>query len=205
MKMHNNIYKLIDEYEIISFDVFDTLIFRGCTSPKDVFAYVADKMGVGEESFVSRRIEAERTLRKEQKKEITIAEIYSKITSAQEEMTRYVVTEEDAEMQICACNLEMKELYDWVKKKKKIIYIISDMYMNFDFMDRLLKNNGYDGYEKLYVSSAYGVKKSTGQLYSYILQHSNIAASRMFHIGDNFKSDYFLPKLKGIEAYWYRK
>lgn len=202
--MEDKLFKLIKACDVVSFDVFDTLISRKCNPPEAVFAYVAQAMGRYETDFVAKRVETERKLRKTQKKEVTISAIYSQIESCKDLVDQYIRAEEDAEMRLCVCNREMKQVYDNVKQYNKHIYIISDMYMNSEFIDKLLKNNGYGGYEHLYVSSEFGITKSTGKLFTYVLNRSEYPASRIVHIGDNYKSDYFMPRLKGMKSYWYR-
>ena len=202
--MNNKLCEIIDHYDVISFDVFDTLILRKCNALEDVFAYVARKIGECECDFVAKRVKAEHEVRKEKKREITIKDIYSQMESDPERVKQYIYAEEEAELQLCTCNREMKCVYDSVKQQGKHVYIISDMYMNFEFMDTLLKHNGYEGHDHLYVSSEIGVAKSNGKLYSYVLGQSEVAAARVLHIGDNYKSDYLMPKLKGMKSYWYR-
>ena len=57
----------IDRCEVVSFDVFDTLIKRNVRTPKDVFSLVErealKRFGVSMEGFRDKRVCAERTAR----------------------------------------------------------------------------------------------------------------------------------------------
>ena len=51
------LYKLVDSYDYISFDIFDTLIKRNVNHPTDIFEIIGKKVGVHD--FKTKRIFAE--------------------------------------------------------------------------------------------------------------------------------------------------
>ncbi len=61
------------KYDVISFDVFDTLVFRAVEKPADVFRLLEGHWNCME--FAQKRVQAERDARKE-KEEVTIDDIY---------------------------------------------------------------------------------------------------------------------------------
>lgn len=82
----------------------------------------------------------------------------------------------------------------------KIIFI-SDMYLDDTFIRAILVKYGMfqDG-DLLFVSSNYGLCKSTGNLYRHVKDKLSIDHKRWIHCGDNFYSDVFIPKRLGIKA-----
>ena len=69
--------------------------------------------------------------------------------------------ERETELQVCCPNLPMKAIYEKALKGQKRILIVSDMYLEEPLIIKILERCGYHGYEKLYLSSAYGMCKST--------------------------------------------
>ena len=55
------IIKQIEEYDVVSFDIFDTLLKRNIKKPTDVFKYMEKKYN--KEGFFNERIEAEKRAR----------------------------------------------------------------------------------------------------------------------------------------------
>jgi len=82
---------------------------------------------------------------------------------------------------------------------KKII-IISDMYLDINTIKKILDKNGYSDYYKLYLSSEIGLKKSTGNLFRYVLEDLGIKPNQLIHIGDNIKSDFIQAKRNKIQS-----
>lgn len=202
--MNKKLERLIAQSDIVSFDIFDTLIYRKCGNYKGVFALVAQKMEEPEE-FVTDRIRAERIARKKKKTEITIEDIYAEMKGKEASWNRTcIATEKATELEMCVQNPEMKDIFDYCHKNRKQIIIITDMYLDKKTIVEILTICGYRDYDKIYISSVCGEKKSDGKIFKRILSELNIPANTMLHIGDNWKSDYFMPKIKGIKTYWYK-
>lgn len=197
----NHALKLADESEIISFDVFDTLIFRKCR-PHDVFALVSDKCGI--KSFAHDRIECEHKARvKSKHEEITLNEIYDELAQiyGHECADKLKALEIESEFSVIYANPELKEFFDLMIQKHKRIIIISDMYLPMNIIAAMLNRCGYEGYEYLYVSSEYGITKRHGSLFAHVLRDKKISPDRVLHIGDNFISDYLIPKKAGMKSF----
>ena len=111
MTLLNEIKQQIDSHEIISFDIFDTLLLRPYVKPTDLFLHLEKLEEL--KGFAQARIEAERKARKTHShlEDITIDEIYNEIT----DKYKYLKQKEmDLEMQVLQPNPEMKEVYDYV-------------------------------------------------------------------------------------------
>lgn len=194
------------KYDVISFDIFDTLILRPFAKPVDIFMIVGKRLNKIE--FTRIRIDAEKRARemamiKNGNTEVTIDDIYTIIeerTGIPKEIG--IKTELETEMDYCFANPYMKRIYDLVKEQNKKIIIASDMYIPKEMMEKLLDKAGFDGYEKLYVSCDYNCSKRSGKLYEYIL--NDYQEKKLVHIGDNRISDIKSANEAGIETRYYK-
>lgn len=200
--------KQLAKYSYISFDIFDTLIKRNVAQPIDVFRLVELKYNglypnQNITDFSNQRREAERNARLYTPHEdVTYDEIYSQFSGVYnlEEVKRLKELEIQMELETCVINKDMVSIYRYCLEEGKKIILISDMYLPTEVIARILKKNGIDGYEKLYVSSEIGLKKSTGNLFRFVLSDLKIPKKQIIHIGDSTKSDFLRPMLMGIRA-----
>lgn len=196
----------IDTCDVISFDVFDTLLLRPFVVPTDIFSYI--EKYYNKPGFAVERIIAEKKARliKQFKnkacEDITYEDIYNKINSKYKDAYSL---EKEFEYQILQANNEMLDIYNYALAKNKKIIITSDMYLDRDFLTKVLNKNNINGFYKLYVSSEIKLCKGSGNLFKYILNDLNIEAKDLIHIGDNVNSDYKIPKELNINTFCYKK
>lgn len=190
------------EHEIISFDIFDTLLFRPFAVPTDLFYMVGEKLSYPD--FKTIRTEAEKTVRHIKGGEtVTLKDIYdfiAKRTGINSAMGQK--TETDMELSLCTANPYMKAVYNSLKSKNKRIILVSDMYLSTQFIGKILAKNGFTGYEKLYISCDKGCGKHNGGIYELIKKELGI--SDIIHIGDNYGSDVKNAKKHGLSAIEYK-
>ena len=191
--------RLVRDSQVISFDVFDTLIIRTVPLPT-----LFDKLSTTP-GFKSARIEAERIARTQSTKEdITLEEIYKVLmpTASDEELRVAIEREINAELKACKANKPALDFFNACKDSGKRIIIISDMYLDCSTISTLLQNCGYnlDGVN-VYVSSEYALTKRSGNLFKKVLEDLEfVKADEVLHIGDNLRSDWFRPKLIGMKS-----
>ena len=189
-------------YEIISFDVFDTAIFRPFDNPKTIFYIVGEKLGIS--GFYQIRINAEKEARATHKvlygnSEVSIYEIYSIIEEKTgRDATEMVACEKECEIDLCFANPYIRELFDILKFQNKKIVFTTDMYLPMSCLQQILEKNGYIGYEKIYISNELQESKAKGNLFNFILRDFDITSDRMIHIGDSENGDVLQPKIHGI-------
>ena len=204
----NKVVEKLEKYDIISFDIFDTLILRPFEQPIDLFKILGIRHNIL--NFQEIRRKAERIARKKQKemygnKEVTIYDIYKEINILTDlDVETGVKAEFEAEKNFCYANPYMKEIFDKLISKGKEIIIVSDMYIPHDMMVELLENCGYKGYSKLFVSCDYFMTKREGDLYKWIIDNY-IGNRTIIHIGDNEVSDINSAKLNNLATYYYKK
>lgn len=207
----NKMKKEISESEIVSFDIFDTLLFRNVIHPTDIFKVVEKKYfkSTGEKiNFYNLRIDSELKARKCSKEEdINLDEIYSQIKLSLNIDTELLKKLEiESEKEFLIPNNEIKEVYNYARELGKIIYIISDMYLPTKIIKDLLKINGYEEYDEIYVSSELRKTKATSSIYKFIRQKNNISkGTRWIHIGDNKHSDIINAEMQGIKGCYYQR
>lgn len=207
----NLLKKMIDKYEYISFDIYDTLLKRYTKKETDIFRIVENIYynRYGKKiDFLNNRIEAEKISRKRYVyTEVNYDEIYKELENFYDKDTVNILKNLELEIEdkFLFCNEEMYEIYNYALSKGKEIYIISDMYLRKSFLEKLLRDRNYNDFKNLYVSGEYRITKSKGTLYKYILERENINPERMLHIGDNRHSDIKMAKKYKINTYFYDK
>ena len=80
---YNKMLKAIDKAEIVSFDIYDTLVVRNVLKPTDIFKIVEfrvqSELGVNIADFEKKRILAESMARKNKKREVSLKDIYDNL------------------------------------------------------------------------------------------------------------------------------
>ncbi|MCR4555368.1 MAG: HAD-IA family hydrolase [Alphaproteobacteria bacterium] len=199
----SEIKKCIETHEVISFDIFDTLLLRPYVRPSDLFVHLERLENA--QGFANARVEAERKARRKHsvKEDILFDEIYAEIAPQFKSLQS---KEMALERQTLIANPEMKEAFDYAIRQGKRVVITSDMYLPTGSLQQILEEKGYAGFHKIYVSGDQGKTKGTGSLFDYLLQDEQIeSAASVLHIGDSKHSDKDMAEKKGISAIWYPK
>ena len=176
------IYQLIDQYDVISFDIFDTLLVRPYVKPTDLFYHLELLENLS--GYADARIQAERDARKKIP-EATLDEIYSELHGYPGMKDK----EKQLEAQVLTANSEIKLIYNYAKMKGKRIVIVSDNYLPEKFLKSVLRRNGYTGFANIYVSCEYRKNKGSGTLFKEVIKHERVYPQSILHIGDNAHSD----------------
>lgn len=200
--------KKIDKYDVISFDIFDTLLLRNVLQPSDIFLLleneVKEKFSIS--NFAQIRIDAEaRSRTAENGFETSLQRIYDEIKDINSDVKKQIMDMElSLEDSFLVANPFMKKVYDYAKKKNKTIICITDMYLPQEFLRATLEKNGYKNV-KIYLSCDYMKQKRDGSLFIEVFKETGFNKDSWLHIGDNQESDYNQPRALGIEAYHYVK
>lgn len=201
----------------ISFDIFDTLLFRTVEKPTDIFEKTGTRaVEMGElpsylngEDYRTFRIKAEKKAREMEKKNSGTTEItYQQIFEAMPEYLGRRDLLKDLEYQIegesCYINPVILKVLETLSDSGYRIIGISDMYFSEEEINGLLLKGGFRGKKfPIYVSSEYQATKSSGELYDIVLHQLNLSQAQMLHIGDNYNSDYLMASEKGLQTIHY--
>lgn len=194
----------IDKHDIISFDIFDTLVVRPYMHPNDMFSHIGqiEKIPDFQKIRIDAFFSAVNKYCKDGNQEVTLDQIYEFVPK----QYRYIKdTEQEFEYNFIIPNKEMHEVYEYALKSGKRVIIISDMYLPIDLIKKILHKNGYDGYYKLYLSSQIKKLKFTGDLYRFAIDDLKVDPDEILHIGDTMDSDINAAKRVGIDTYFYEK
>lgn len=192
----------IDKHEIISFDIFDTLIMRDTLYPDDVFnimEYKLENEGIYTRKFATDRKNAESDI---MGMNPNIHDIYNNFTrklGVPDFLSKKIKQIElDIEKAILHKRIKMAEIFEYALIKGKKVYLISDMYLPSDIISELLYNEGISGYEKIYVSCEQKCTKYTGIYEKFC---DEVKGSSYLHIGDNDEADGYNARQAGIDVF----
>ena len=204
-----------EDIEIISFDIFDTLLLRPLWQPDDVFLFMQPEFekrcpDMGGISFKEIRQLAETQARdvlyhdNPKFEDVTLDEIYREfktITGISDDVARQIKElEEQTEYDLSRVRKTGRELFEFALVCGKRVILISDMYLNISKIRDMLEKNGYRGYERLFLSSDVRLLKSTGNLFDFALTSLHSVPGRILHIGDNLETDICMAERKGLRT-----
>lgn len=198
------------KYDVISFDIFDTLIFRPFSAPTDLFYIMGQKLGYMD--FKRIRIEAEHKARITQFKkcksyEVTLEDIWKVLSeSTGIDLEKGMELEIDTELKLCYANPYMLQVFKSLIEMGKHIVITSDMYLPKAALEEMLMKNGFNDFDELYVSCEYDLSKAKGQLFDYVKKQCTDKYGKditFAHIGDNDVSDVKNATVHGFVPYQY--
>lgn len=205
--------KTTSDHEIISVDVFDTLLLREL-SPDDTLDSVL--------SLISNLTNSKYDRSSFEKDYLKVAEInlskgldlevqWDQLLKSISTTTQLTTSEIEScflvvERSLTSPNPEVvKKLTHIVSNGGRVIFI-SDIYYSSDFLKKVLSNHGLLGItvNDGYTSGDFGLLKKTGNIFKKILEKEKITSfSSWSHFGDCKTADYQMPKLKGIHSELY--
>lgn len=198
----DNLKEQIDRHEVISFDIFDTLLMRQIFDAEGVFDIVGERamnMGIAIEDFRTVRKQALLTCPVNNP---NIYEIYHRlqaitgITDCQRETLMGL--ELQTERTVLVQRRSVVACLKYAIYQGKRVFIVSDMYLPQDILSDILEEKGICGYEKLYVSCDYRRLKYEGLL-ECLVQDTH--SDSILHVGDNLEYDGYYSIKYGIDYY----
>jgi hypothetical protein len=200
----NKIICSINDSDIISFDIFDTLLMRKILTPEDIFYVIEKKVyNLYGESFDyarSRRYAATKLQQTIGLFTFTLNQVYDLMVKDFGLPVRYKEDicnlEIETEKQFLTRRKDVVDLYNYALSSGKPVYLISDMYLPKDVVASILEKNQISGYKKLFLSCNQRADKNSGQLWQIL--YSEASGKKILHIGDNPKSDGARPEECGI-------
>jgi HAD superfamily hydrolase (TIGR01549 family) len=134
----------------------------------------------------------------------TLDEIYNFWSKTNTGILKYKEIERKIELDTAVPNLYMREIFEYAKEQGKRIVISTDMYLQNEDIELILKKCNIIGWDRLLVSSEIKKSKYDGTLYDEILKLEKVRAGQVLHIGDNEQSDIQMASGKGFETYHYK-
>ena len=200
-----NLSALINQCEVVSFDVFDTLLVRRLVKPDHVFEIVARQERIRDFHQLRITAEARARIRKqdaEDHPEVTLKEIYDELTgSLREKAPRLMTIELAVERLVLRPNPAIRCIYDAAVTAGKTIVATTDVYLPANFIEDLLRTADLP-VAAVYASGELRKSKHKGDLFGYVAADNNLHPERILHIGDNLESD-FKSALEAGCAAWH--
>lgn len=191
----------IAQHDVISFDVFDTLLGRYVLEPEDLFSLM------------------EREIRGKGNKDVPFQELRRKAEQAcgyaasldriYEKMEQMGVPREDCaawynqecawEQKLTFARRRMVDALSYAQSQGKRVFLTSDMYLRKSMLEKLLAAHGISGQYDLLISCEEIAEKSDGALFSKLLERTG--AKTVLHIGDNQLKDVDMARRMGIDGW----
>ena len=183
-----------EDIQVISFDLFDTLITRPC-SPRDVLRICADECNMSLEKYQQLRgwkggwwAQVENS-----DENLLLSNEYRSGLRKREFLN---------ELSLLKPRKSMKEVYEFAVSAGKKVIITTDMYLDISMIEEILIKNGYDHYYAIYLSDSQ-FRKKDGTMYEKIkndLSKIGIGAEQIIHLGDNYQVDFLTAQEHGIDS-----
>lgn len=201
-KEYQDLKKKTEEYEVVSFDIFDTLVMRKIYLPVDIFYIVDGKLQDKHQKadgFVEWRKAAAGLLENP-----TIDDIYKKVQELSgwddEQIINAKSLEIETEKYFLTPRKDLVKLYQDICRQKEV-FLISDMYYPKKILQEIL---GFIGIESsvdhILVSCDIKRTKEDGTLWEYYSQKL-LKGRKALHIGDEECADGRQPLAFGIDSW----
>jgi FMN phosphatase YigB (HAD superfamily) len=216
-----SIIDVLDECELITFDIWDTVLRRLCEPDEiklrtaRVLWLLSDQPQEGLEQVTPIKLfwlrkEAERNVADEHY-EYRIADVlqeWLKLHGIQSKVQvqylsqRLLECELQAEYSATGPDETIAHLLNELKGKRTLA--ISDFYHSSESLGSILEYHGLKGFfDRIYVSCDWMKTKRAGHLYDLVFEKECINPGKIIHIGDNPHADYKKAQEKGIRAFLY--
>lgn len=205
-KSYQELKEEINQYDIISFDIFDTLITRKVYLPQDVFdivnKHISNKFSF-KIDFVQLRNKASAMLNDQN---VLLDDIYSVIQQIsnlnEKEIKCIKKLELLIEEKVIVPRADMIKLLNQAVELGKKVYLLSDMYLPKDYLMKILKKIGVQIEEdNIWISGEMKISKFDKKMWN-LFKEKIVKDSKALHIGDDYERDIINSREYGIDSYY---
>ena len=187
-------------FDIVSFDIFDTVLRRQYNEP-DYAKYLLGKsltekgIVASPEDFIKARNNAEFSCRqaKDFQGDVCITEVYLQLAKdfdvEPNEANGWMDLEFYHDLKMARPKDEMVEIVKQLALGKKEIWFVTDIYYTKQQVETMLRKIGIAIPYKLLVSSDLGKRKDAGTMWTYVKELIAQSGKSYIHVGDNVRSD----------------
>ncbi|MCV6594186.1 MAG: hypothetical protein OIF48_14615, partial [Silicimonas sp.] len=196
--------------QLVSFDVFDTLLTRIHARPDHVFEAMAvraaDLAGCAPEQFRAARQTAERRARKaalaEGREEPRLRDIYRAMVGTEEtaRVDALMALEIAEEIRSIRALPEGRRHFDAALARGQAPVILSDSCHDAETIAVLLEHAGFAGWLAIFTSADQGRTKASGGLYEVVRDTIGVGRAGWHHYGNSSKSDVEAARASGLKA-----
>ncbi len=204
----------------MSIDVFDTLLFRACAHPSDVFSLAGQKAkaldqlppGQTVDAFKQIRILAESRARSDLRtggnraEEVRLDEIYRHFPAPGNRDPSLPRLEQAAEKELGFLNPAIMSLIEDCLARDIPVILLSDTYHLSGSLRNILTTVGFPPHwpVEIICSADHRKRKSSGRLFDLVKTHyPDASPSTFLHIGDHPLSDVQVPRERGFNVIHY--
>jgi HAD superfamily hydrolase (TIGR01549 family) len=202
-KSYKKLLEEIDRHDVISFDIFDTLLTRKVYESHDVFSLL--DLEYGERfSFVfseeRKRAQQELSVCAEPDIDMIYQRIKENNLGLSEEECEYLKKREiQKEKQVLVLRRRMVDCLKYCADRGKRIFLVSDMYLPKKVLESILSQFGITQYNELFVSCDYKITKEKG-LFKEVKKQIK-PEETCLHIGDHSIADGEMARKNGIDSF----
>ena len=201
----------MDAARLISFDIFDTLLFRKTNTPETIFNLMGKHFHI--HGFRKLRMDAQneanrRVCSAQQAPHANIDEIYHVLSEHTEipvdwdEVKEYEI---QMERDALTANQEMLDVFLYAKAQGKRVVAVSDTYFSASVLSDILTEQGFAGIDCVYSSADEHKTKSGKELFELIAQREQVSYNDILHIDDAVGGDEEHPCGHEIRTYLYKR
>lgn len=208
-----------DDFEIISFDLFDTLIAWRVELGQKILLPALDSLHL-EPTIREMTPSKRRLIWKHSRDAINrflTTNGYDPVSPFNSVLAEFLHTigiqDEDGHIKDQIIKLEIARitrmttpltsglsLLNLALSRGKKVVITSDMHYSGAFLTEVSKLHGLLPVDEIYVSSDFGFSKFRGGLFRVLLEKEKVPPERVLHIGDNLWADVVSARAEGIQA-----
>lgn len=186
--------------DLITLDVFDTLVTRPFLSPEGArahLAFLADRM-TGIEGFGALRERAESRARIAQGRDPTLEEIHAVLAqlSPAHGAAQLQTLEIEHEARMLRPRAGMLSALNGIGNKR--VAALSDMYLPTSVLARILPDTITRAIDTWWISCETGRRKDESATWAGIAAAEGVPVKRWLHVGDNEHADIQMPQLQGL-------
>lgn len=201
----------IKDADVVSFDLFDTLVIRQTLYSDDVAEYVGVRLrekGICSSDFIAdfsrKRLQSEKELSRRSVPSLT--EIYQNMLDSLDIDTEYITItaqelaeiEWEIDFELIVPRWEVCDIFKETICRGKKVYVVSDTYYSQSQLEQILEKCGITEYTGILSSSECGTSK-TQMLYQVLKNHAK--AERYLHVGDDITTDIESAARFGIDTF----
>ena len=199
LALRERLRREIAAHDVISFDVFDTLLVRRTLRPEDVFELTGMRLareGLDVVDYARHRLRAQTA-----GEHLTLEEICrgvcERVGLPASQAERLAAAELEAERDVLLPRESVAALLEEAKRAGKTVLLVSDMYIPARDLRRLLADKGITAFDDLLVSCDRGLGKREG----LIREAAAAFTGRSFlHVGDSGEADLCAAREAGVDA-----
>ncbi|WP_321879083.1 class I SAM-dependent methyltransferase [Paraburkholderia bannensis] len=206
----------LDTIEIVSFDIFDTALYRRTMHPTTIFDLLGERFDktlanlpyqYADIRFWAEHEARKRALEQKGSLEIDLQAIYEVVVEflgmGRNEAQSFMLAEMDEERKALAANPTILAMANAALARGKRVIFVSDMYLPSDFLGEILLREGFPKAD-VFVSCEHLAGKWENKLFEIVATRCGVDGSKILHVGDNFNSDKIHAERAGWRAMHYR-